>query len=272
MTNKIQYEQFSIKRLRKSWPFSLELAKDIFRMNQYTTKSSFRDLLSFNCLREKEYGPFYATLDEYYQCYRDRVFSEKDIWYLSKYPGFFIKSDNVFYQESLKFKAKNSTTEEIIVKTYNLNNIPYDTIICEAIKFSIKKTFQEAISSHGIHYAKAISLHSIWPLVFNYLLFTTCSSSIKDILEKGNYIKNDEPEILLTFYDQFKKRKYLETIEFVKLKSLKTRIKNIEERLLNIFIVSGVSKKRAQTLINNYLLTENLDEIISFYQQLVSKN
>jgi len=54
MTNKTEYPQFSINRLIKKWPFSLELAKDIFYQNQYGYISSLRNFFDFTAFEEYE--------------------------------------------------------------------------------------------------------------------------------------------------------------------------------------------------------------------------
>lgn len=43
-----------------------------------------------------------------------------------------------------------------------------------------------------------------------------------------------------------------------------------KERLLNVLLFFGIFENKGKTLITHFLLTENLYEILSFYQKLLS--
>lgn len=190
-----------------------------------------------------------------------------EIWYISEYPGFFIKNNKIHYEETLNPKVQNST--KLTSKIYTLDHISYQTIICEGIKFYIKDFLQGSgvnISAIGLN---ALSLSLIWSPVFHYLLFTRFSSSMKKMLENQNYIKNYKKEILKTFEDQLKRITFSQT-SFKQLLS-KTEKSVFKKRLLNVLLFSGISENESETLINNFFLTESLDEILSFYQELLSQ-
>lgn len=183
-----------------------------------------------------------------------------EIWYISEYPGFFIKNNKIHYEETLNPKVQNST--KLTSKIYTLDHISYQTIICEGIKFYIKDFLQGSgvnISAIGLN---ALSLSLIWSPVFHYLLFTRFSSSMKKMLENQNYIKNYKKEILKTFEDQLKRITFSQT-SFKQLLS-KTEKSVFKKRLLNVLLFSGISENESETLINNFFLTESLDEILSF--------
>ncbi len=210
----------------------------------------------------------YFEGDSYFS-YCDKIMEEWGPWDISQYPGFFIKNNKVHYKETIKSKVQNSTKEELTIKIYTLNHIPYQTIICEGTKFYINNFFQGSIINLDVVYLNAASMDLVWPPVFHYLLWTTCSSSMKNMLENQNYRKNYEKEILKTFKSEFQTLKQLETWFNIKLE--KTERSVFEERLLNVFLFSGISEKKSKTLVNNFSLTESLDEIIYFYQQLLSR-
>jgi len=204
--------------------------------------------------------------------YRDWKIAEMGIWYISKYPGFFIKNNKVYYQESLKSKAKNLTTEKRIIKIYSLEAIPYQIIVCEANKFYLNNFFQGSPLNKSIEDLKLFKLDAllyIWLPVSHYLLFTTYSFSMKNILAKETYRKDYEKEILEIFHYKFIKIESRDTS--LKRRILKTEREIFKERLLNIFIFSGLSINKAKKLLNNLFLTENLNEIISFYKELLSQ-
>lgn len=198
------------------------------------------------------------------------------VWHISKYPGFIIKNNKVYYQESVKSKIKNSTKEELITQIYKLDTIPYQTIVFEGTKFYMNKFLQGAVFKSTVSSVKLVSLSQIWLPVLNYLLFTTFSSSMKKLRlkrkEDQNYKKNHKGEILFTFEDIFKRMNSKGSFG-LQLEELLSKVKRdvLKENFLNLFDFSGISKSESETLITNFLVTENLDEIISSYQKLLSE-
>lgn len=190
------------------------------------------------------------------------------IWDILQYPGFFIKNNKVHYKETIKSKVQNSTKEELTNNIYTLDHIPYETILCEGTRFYINNFFQGSVINFNGVDLNILSLSLIWSPVFHYLLWTTCSSSMKNMLENQNYRKSYEREILKTFKDEFQRIKcnpiYLNKILAETKKSV------FEERLLNVFLFYRISENNSKTLINNFLLTGSVDKILSFYQELLS--
>lgn len=123
---------------------------------------------------------------------------------ISEYPGFSIKNNKLHYKERIKSKVQNSTKEEFTNKAYTLDHIPYQTIVCEAALFYINNYFQGSIINFNAVGLKILSYSIIWKSIFNYLLWTPFSSSMKNMLKDGNYRKNYEKEILTTFENEFK--------------------------------------------------------------------
>lgn len=264
MNKKTKYPQFSIKRLKKGWPFSLTLAKHIFLLNQFKLYSSVIDFFVSTAL----------DLEDEEICYfRENKKLKKRVTLDSRYPGFFFKNNKMIYKESVKSKVKNGTKEELIIYNYNLDNIPYQTFVFEATKFYMNNFFQGAVLDLDIQDLKIFSLSLIWAPVFHYLLFTTCSSSMKNMLENQNYNKNHKGTILSSFAFGFKQLTFGTGSNNVQFKQLvaETERDFLKERLLNILDFSGISKNESETLITNFLLTENVDEIVSSYQNLISQ-
>lgn len=200
-TKKTKYPQFSIKRLKKRWPFSLHLAEKIFSLNQFGLYSSLRDFFVFTASELEEE---LESLEENSASQRNKKVEKMGLWYISEYPGFFIENNKVYYQESVISKIKNTTEEELITQNYNLDTIPYQTFVFEGTKFYINNFLQGAVLNLDIQGVKVLSLSLIWAPVFNYLVFTTCSSSMRNMLENQNYKKNHKGTILLTFQHGFK--------------------------------------------------------------------
>lgn len=195
---KTDYPQFYISRLEKKWPFSLKLASDLFRVNDHGLYFSLQEF--FVCaafdLKDDDNG-IEDSSDE------KESIEEMDIWYISIYPGFFIKDNKVHYEERVESKVPNSTKKESIIKIYTLDHIPYQTIVCEAAKFYINSFFQGSVVSGDAEVLNLLSEFRIWSPVFYYLLFTTYSFSMKKMLEKQNFRKNNEKRILKAFHSEF---------------------------------------------------------------------
>ena len=94
------------------------------------------------------------------------------------------------YKKTIKSKIQNSTKEELTIKIYTLDHIPYQTIICEGTKFYINNYFQGSIINLDVVCLNVVSMSLVWSPVFHYLLWTPSSSSMKNMLENQNYRKN----------------------------------------------------------------------------------
>ena len=271
MTNKRAYTQLSSKKLVEKWPFSLKLAEALFIQNQSGYGSSLRNFFVFTAFEEEENDDSQSDEDEtndFTYTSEERQIAKMGIWFISKYPGFFMENNKVYYQGSLDSIDKESTTDKRISQIYSLEAIPYHTFICEANKFYLKNYFQNPPlpgNTKDFLIFQLDSLTPVWYPVSNYLLLTRYSSSMKNILKKENYIKNHEEVVFQMFYYIFIEIENKDTS--LKERILKTERKVFKERILNIFLFSGLSKNKAKNLVNNLFLTESLNEIISFYKK-----
>ena len=207
---KNEYRPFSINRLKKEWPFSLELAKGLFVANKYAPYSSLKDFFIYTILDlYEDDSDSSGDIADLSYSEKNEIIEKMGIWDISEYPGFFVKNNKVHYKETIKSKVKNSTKEEIISKIYTLDHIPYETILCEGTKFYINDYYQGSIVNYNANAVvlNTLSISLIWELVFHYLLWTRFSSSMKNMLEKENYKKKYEKQILIAFEDQFERIK-----------------------------------------------------------------
>jgi len=234
---KKEYPPFSINRLKKEWPFSLELAKGLFVANRYAPYSSLKDFFIYTVLElyEDDSDSSGDIADLSYSD-KNEIIEKKGIWEISEYPGFFITNNKVHYKETIKSKVENSTKEELNSKIYTLDHIPYETILCEGTKFFINDYYQGSIVNYNAVVLNTLSISFIWVPVFRYLLWTRFSSSMKNMLEKENYRKKYEKQILLAFEDKFKRIKTSQTL----LNKIISERSVFEERILNILFLSGI--------------------------------
>lgn len=103
-TKKTEYPPFYINRLKKKWPFSLTLATDLFNYNNKRVYTSLRNFLISSGI-ELEDDESENCRGDYFSLKKKKV-EKMGIWHIYKYPGFFIKKNKVYYQESIKSKLK----------------------------------------------------------------------------------------------------------------------------------------------------------------------
>ncbi len=124
---------------------------------------------------------------------------------------------------------------------------------------------------------KYMSFH--WSLILNYLLIT--NFSVREMLEKQNYIKEHKKLILKGFYEGLIDLRNIEIKAFFSNSQVKNFPKSLvefysplessKERLLNLLIFSEIPKKEAENLTEKCFLTEEFTEVISYYKNLLSK-
>jgi len=231
-------ENFPLDKIENNWPFGQIMAMKLFYSNSYQNYYSLRDFL------------IDAGADDFTQ-------NDDDSWSDFVFSGFFIENNRVFY------KGFDD-------KIYTLENVPYQLIVCSAIKYELNNYY----NSNKEQY---VSFN--WSLILNYLLITTFP--VRKMLEKQNYIKEYKKQIFKGFQDGFACLRDIELKAFFSNSEVKNFPKSLvkyysplessKERLLNILIFSEIPKKEAEKLTEKCFLTEEFTEVISSYKDLLSK-
>ena len=266
--NSNNIKDFPWSLLKENWPFSLELAEDLFKLNSNRICPSFKKFLIFTwldgCEETSEIDSSSSISDE------NPDDKNMKPWPYLKYKGFFIKNDIVYFKKSANQKSKfldNLTEKNSQICVYTLEKIPYQVLICEATRFYIKSFFQgktRGISEGGEkseYQLKYFSTHMVWPAIFDYLLFTPYSFSIRRVLEEEKYTVTYKKQILCGFYIpstninsyQSDLNKLLiffntEVEESLALDNLFA----LRERFENLFASSGLSTNKSNELIDNF--------------------
>ncbi len=239
-------ESFPINSLNEEWPFPEHLARLIFQRSSSQTFYSLREVFIQFLLNEDSD----SSNEDSYSSNEDSDSSSEDVeyiyyadsWLVSGYKNFFIERNKLYYKVSE-------------TKIDLLENIPYETILCAAIKVCLRS------------YTKRRSNEvTLWMQIFAYLKNT--NYPIKEILEEQNFIRKHKKNILKTFHLCFQdlqnrtSRGLIFTYEITETKNI------FKKRFLNIFFVSEIPMEDAKILVNNFGLTKNLDEIILYYKKI----
>ena len=130
---------FPAKLLNNNWPFSSALATKLFNNNIFNSYSSLRSFLIEIALTNRSIDSDDSDIEGYdFQCcLLDSNFKLQDntLYYAS----------TVKYEDSTKITDPDSD-KSIVIFDYRLDHILYETIVCEAIRFHIKKCLKSAES------------------------------------------------------------------------------------------------------------------------------
>ncbi len=238
-------ENFPLDKIEKSWPFGEFMAMELFYNNSFQPYYSFKDFLI-------DVGAHEFTT------YND------DSWSNLLFIGFFIENERVFLKD---FHGK----------IYTLENVPYQFIVCNAIKYQLNNYYNNCSTIPTKNKKEYMSFH--WSLILEYLLIT--AFPVRKMLEKQNYIKEHKKIILEGFYEAFIGLTNSQIKDFLsnfKVKSFpKSLVKfyspleSSKERLLSLLIFSEIPKKEAEKLTEKCFLTEEFTEVIFYYKHLLSK-
>ena len=231
-TNANNIENFPIEKLTKKWPFSKELADDLF--SQAFKYSSLKDFL-FDMIPEDA-----EALDS------EKTEEETDFFYNFLYDDFSIEKDQLYYNDYLKDRK------------YTLKTISYNIIICEAFRHFANNSLKQKNDSRVV-----------WLCALGHLL--DARFSILEVLKEENYIKNDKQNILKGFCSGFKQLDANGSFFWIKgLQSSETeklsKIHFYEEKLLNIFLYCEFPRNDSEALVKNFFIEKSYKNIIVYYE------
>ena len=239
-SEKFNVEPFPIEKFNKNWPFCEDLAFSFFEncLSCPDYCSSLKEFFSFKHL-------FYDTVpydsenesDDETACIYDLPFS-----------SFFIEYDTLYYN-------KNDDGP-----TYTLGHIPYNTLVCEAVRHCVKNSIKTD-ENQSI----------VWRRVFTYLLDQRFS--VLDVLIEENFIEKMKPTIIQNFYYGFrsKEKDRLSKASLEKItKRLPCEIGFSKERLLGILLYCEFPRTDSEILITDFFRKKSYQNILLYYQNVLS--
>jgi len=130
----------------------------------------------------------------------------------------------------------------------------------EASRFYINLFIESNQAEKNAKYERQTGL---WLVIYRSMLFSKYSSTIKNLLIEKEYFKVYKTEMITVFYLVFET---LNLYEYSLAKLLNTEEKILRKRMENVFTFSNFSTSESEILIDNFLSTKNLNEIV-FYQK-----
>ena len=251
--DKKNIENFPLSKLANNWPFSGQLAEKIFRASKKGYYLSFKKFLIRTWLERQNFSADDSESDSDLD---DYLSSETvNDWPNLYYTGFFIENDILYYKES-----RNNKTY-----LYSLDKISDKIIIREAIRgytnYYLKFLIEKEEKGRKIYRQT-----KLWYVIFCSLLFSRYSSSIKNLLIEEKYLITYKTEMIETFYHVLKT---INDSEFHFEVLLKTEERYLRKRFENLFVFSDISPNESKKLIDNFLSTKTLNEILSYQNKKV---
>ena len=265
-------QKFPLDRLETNWPFSIEFTRDFFKLNKKGYYLSLKDFLISTWLAlelENNYGSDSedsSSSDLENNSSSDYGLENQKSWPILKYKEFFIEDNIVFFKESVTPFLTENELEPVV---YSLDNIPYQTLICKNSLFYIDYFLKGKEIGGPKERIRSFSVIYIWGVVFNYLLFTKYSYSIKNILQDKDYTSIYKKDILCGFHIQFLTINSSESSlnQFCSVfKKESEEILIFKERFENVLNFSNISTNVGNKLFDSFFRKKNLSEVISYYE------
>lgn len=252
------YPSFPTDLLNNNWPFSHYLAQELFTKNMYNSYSSLRTFLIKTT--KTDTGEFLDSDDsdvegsDFQDCLIDsRLRLKNNTVYYSGW-------SDVEYEDSIKITDAKSGKIRFFVE-YSLDNISYKTIVCEAIRYYIKYSVTGP-------YSQNVSGSLLCAEITFYLLYTTYSQFVKNLIEEEKYMeKYSKFSLEELLFESYMRLNYME-YEKKPLFLAKKRV-NRKERLLNLLSFTPLEKDESEKLVDNFLSTGDLKQILSYYQEIL---
>lgn len=137
-------------------------------------------------------------------------------------------------------------------KRYTLQNVPYSLLVDSAIKYTLSSNSKDPSS---IPFFGA-------GLILQYLMFTTIP--VNQIIEENTFIKSNKREFLFELHVTFRELRE----SFKDELNIFFSKKDCKERLLYILLYSEISLTKAEALAENSLFQKDLNNIITYYEEI----
>lgn len=241
---------FPADLLDNNWPFSYELSEKLVRYNVSHHCSSLKTFLLNTALSEDSD-------------------SESDSDYVENChlvdPSFSFKGEKVYHYSPAGNNGRS--VEETIGIMYCMDNISYDNLMCEAIKFSMKHHIEESKDKDNLVNLQIITYFFVWVPISQHLLYTRFSFFVKNLIEEKKYMEKFQVELMFC-----SSRRLLEMIESTHHSTvfLSEKVISPKDRLLNLLSFYTLLKDKRERLVDNFFKTNSFKEIIYYYKTALS--
>ena len=150
---------------------------------------------------------------------------------------------------------------------YCMDNISYDKLTREAIKFYMKHHIEESEYKDNLVSLQIITYHIVWVPISQLLLYTRFSFFVKSLIEEKKYIEKFQVELMSCSYKrvlEMRESKHHYTV------FLSEKVISPKDRLLNLLYFSTLSKHKTERLVDNFFKTNSFQELIFYYETALS--
>jgi len=244
--------------LDNNWPFSLIFAKELVKYNGFNYCSSLKTFLLNTAITED----FVEESDTNYVENGDLVDSK-----------FHLIKGKVYYNHlSLNIPEGCQVNEERVSEgttstVYCMDNISYDSLMGEAIKFFMKRNIEESQYKDDLVSLQIATTFYVWFPISQLLLYTRYSFFVKNYIKEKKYMERFQVQLMSCSY-----RRAVEMRDKKKFYTffLLEKIISPKERLLNLLSFSTLSKDTRERLVETIFKTNSFQEMISYYEGALS--
>lgn len=244
--------------LDNNWPFSLIFAEELVEYNGFHYCSSLKTFLLNTAIA--------ADSDE-----------ESDTDYVDNGnlvdSNFHLMDGKVYYDHlSLNIPEgcqvnEERVSEETTNTMYCMDNISYDSLMCEAIKFLMKCHIEESEYKDDLLGLQIATTCYVWSPISQLLLYTRYSFFVKNLIKEKKYMERFQVELMACSYRRaVEMRDKKEFYTFFLLE----KIISPKERLLNLLSFSTLSKDTRERLVDTIFKRNSFQEMISYYEEALS--
>lgn len=255
---------FPVDLLNDNWPFSFNLAEELVKYNGSHYCSSLKTFLLNTAIREDSDQE--SDSDTEISADSDQ---ESDSDYIENGnladSYFRFKNKKVYY-----YYVPPEVNETRVLPAgtmYCMDNVSYDNLMYEAIKFFMKYNIEEPQFKDDLESLQIVTVQLLWWPLSKLLLYTRYSSFVKDLIEEKKCMEKFQVELMFCSY-----RLTVKTIEredfytfFLSEKMISPR-----DRFLNLLYFSTLSREDRETFVDNFFKRNNFEEIISYYEKFLS--
>ncbi len=260
---------FPVDLLNDNWPFSFNLAEELVKYNGSHYCSSLKTFLLNTAIREdsdqESDSDTEISADSDQESDSDYIengnladnnfsFKNKKVYYYYVPPGV----DETWV---LRLLAKPAGT------MYCMDNVSYDNLMYEAIKFFMKDNIEESPFKDNLGALQIVTVQLLWSPLSKLLLYTRYSSFVKDLIEDKKCMEKFQVELMLCSYRIMEKT--IEREDFYTF-FLSEKMISPRDRLLNLLYFSTLSREDRETFVDNFFKRNNFEEIISYYEEALS--
>ena len=127
-----------------------------------------------------------------------------------------------------------------------MDNIEYDTLVCEAVRFYMKYIIEESRYKDDLTNLQILSTQLIWLPLSRLLLYTRYSFVVKNLIEERKYMEKFRLELIFCSYKRLVEMRDEE--EFYTF-FLSEKVISFKDRLLNLLSFLSLEREKKERFV-----------------------